>query len=321
MTSRKRLVSVVIPTKDRKDLLREALASVRALEGPDLEFEIIVVDNCSSEDMSGVAAEFGARFVSTREPGASATRNAGFEIASGEFVCFLDDDDTFLSGHVRPMLEFLDQNPEYAACVGQVQLADFELHPIGAPFPNSMPSDGDLFREFFRENPQVGSVVVRDWVKDKVGLFDVRLVSSEDYDWALRLARGNLVGFVPVPAVLFRQRPMATHDDLQWMRLGIDTRVIIKHFLTRGSRRVPVVLGIRTMLRCRGGFYAYFTKSALTHAQRHERRAMYRCFYRALRSSPAHAFHDLFRPSPFRRLLREIVRFRGASSAAATVDS
>jgi GT2 family glycosyltransferase len=47
------LVSVVIPTRDRDDLLAEALASVRALEGPDLRLQILVADNGSSARTRG----------------------------------------------------------------------------------------------------------------------------------------------------------------------------------------------------------------------------------------------------------------------------
>ncbi len=310
------LVSVVIPTKDRKEFLREALASARALEGDDLRIEIIVADNCSSEDMSVVAAEFGAKFVTTTQPGCGATRNAGYPLTTGDYVCFLDDDDVFLPGHLRPQIAFLEAHPDYAGCVGQVQLADFHLNPIGVPFPTTMKEGGDLFAAFFRENPQVGATVVRDWVREKVGMFDGSLLSSEDSDWSLRIAKKFKMGFVPEPGILFRQRPMATHDELQWMRLGLDTHVLIRNYRRGGKHRPKPTSAFRTLLRCRGGFYWYFTQSALTHSREGDKRSMYRSFFRALRSSPLHALNDLPRQSSFRTLVGHIIRRSPADPTA-----
>src|SRR5947209_8097109 len=88
-------VSVIVPTKDRSGLLRQALASVRALEGPDLAIELIVADNGSTDDTAAVAHEFGARLVRTLTPGAAAARNAGLRVATGEYLAFLDDDDVW----------------------------------------------------------------------------------------------------------------------------------------------------------------------------------------------------------------------------------
>ena len=79
------VVSVVIPTKNRAELLRSALASVRALEGPDLEFEIIVADNGSTDHTAAVASDAGARLVFAATPGAAAARNAGMRQAARPF--------------------------------------------------------------------------------------------------------------------------------------------------------------------------------------------------------------------------------------------
>src|SRR5438876_10295673 len=94
------LVSVVVPTRDRPRLLREALASIRAVEGGDLRLEILVADNGTDHETRLVAEEFGARWLRAERPGASATRNVGLREATGEFIAFLDDDDVWLSDHV-----------------------------------------------------------------------------------------------------------------------------------------------------------------------------------------------------------------------------
>ena len=84
-------ISVVIATKDRAALLGGALASLRAQDGaPD--YELIVVDNGSSDATPSVAREHGADYAFVAEPNRGKARNAGIARATGEIVAFVDDD-------------------------------------------------------------------------------------------------------------------------------------------------------------------------------------------------------------------------------------
>jgi len=71
MTGPRHNVSVIVPTCDRPALLRQALASIRALEGADLTFEILVGDNGSASETRAVVEEFGAVYLNatTRQRG------------------------------------------------------------------------------------------------------------------------------------------------------------------------------------------------------------------------------------------------------------
>ena len=94
------LVSVVIPTRNRCIRLLDAIASVRAQTG--VQVEIIVVDDASSDDTMRLLSELSLeesrlRYVRNESPlGGGGARNAGVALAKGEFVAFLDDDDRFL---------------------------------------------------------------------------------------------------------------------------------------------------------------------------------------------------------------------------------
>src|SRR5690349_11073672 len=111
-------VSVVVPTRDRSDYLREAIESVRAVAGDDVDVELIISDNGDSAEVRGIAEKFGAKYVQARVAGASAARNAGFRAATGDYIAFLDDDDVWLSGHLLPLLRALEQHPMLGAVVG-----------------------------------------------------------------------------------------------------------------------------------------------------------------------------------------------------------
>src|SRR5262245_8263189 len=97
-----RRVSVVVPTCNRTASLRKALASIRDVETPDLQLEILVADNGINAETRAVAAEFGAVYLEVETRGPSAARNAAMFAATGDFIAFLDDDDAWLPGHLVP---------------------------------------------------------------------------------------------------------------------------------------------------------------------------------------------------------------------------
>jgi GT2 family glycosyltransferase len=96
--------SVVIATKDRAALLDGALASLRAQVGAP-EFELVVVDNGSSDATPGVARAHGAAYAFVAEPNRGKARNAGIARATGDAIVFVDDDVVtpphFLAAHAK----------------------------------------------------------------------------------------------------------------------------------------------------------------------------------------------------------------------------
>ena len=96
--------SVVIATKDRAGLLDGALTSLRAQAGAP-EFEIVVVDNGSSDATPEVARRHGARYAFVAEPNRGKARNAGIAQATGDAIVFVDDDVVtpphFLAAHAK----------------------------------------------------------------------------------------------------------------------------------------------------------------------------------------------------------------------------
>jgi glycosyltransferase involved in cell wall biosynthesis len=96
--------SVVIATKDRAALLDAALASLRAQEHAP-EYELVVVDNGSSDATRGIARKHGAAYAFVAEPNRGKARNAGIARATGDAIVFVDDDVVtpphFLAAHAK----------------------------------------------------------------------------------------------------------------------------------------------------------------------------------------------------------------------------
>src|SRR2546428_1651542 len=102
-------LSVIVPTYDQADLLRESLRSLLDQKLPKEAYEIVVVDDGSTDHTSAVLREFGAPIRTVQLPvnrGRSAARNEGIRRASGQLVTFVASDiivrQDFLTWHLEP---------------------------------------------------------------------------------------------------------------------------------------------------------------------------------------------------------------------------
>lgn len=107
-------LSIVIPVYNTRDFLPACLESVLLPDGKD--YEIIVVNDGSTDDSGAVAAEYAARFpallrvTTTENGGLGAARNVGIEEARGEYLLFLDSDDCLEQGALAEILRLLDRD-------------------------------------------------------------------------------------------------------------------------------------------------------------------------------------------------------------------
>ena len=109
------LVSVIIPTHNRPELLSEALASVVAQTMTD--WQVIIVDDGSTPAVNEqqIQAQFGTKFQVLRHAvaqGVSSAKNTGIKAAIGKYLAFLDDDDLFAPTYLASAIEVLEANPQ-----------------------------------------------------------------------------------------------------------------------------------------------------------------------------------------------------------------
>jgi glycosyltransferase involved in cell wall biosynthesis len=298
-----RKVSVIVPTCDRPALLRGALASIRALEGPDLIFEILVGDNGVAPETPAIAEEFGAIYLKASTRGPSAARNVCLRAATGDYFAFLDDDDVWLPGHLRPHMALLDSHPALDAVIGQVVFTDQHLVPKGSPWPTDALGDGNqmlrrMLSGFF---PQIGTTLARISVRERFGDFNETLIGAEDWDWFLRIARKRRLGFVATPCILFRGRASGSYDAVQRTRVSYTRRIFFRRGLPEWRIwRSPLEFS-KAYTGTLTSYYQYFVDAAVERAESNKRSEALRAIASALSVFPLRGAYHLIGPRPLRK--------------------
>jgi glycosyltransferase involved in cell wall biosynthesis len=172
------LISVIIPTYNYGSFLPDALDSVIA-QGY-APFEIILVDDGSTDDTAMVAARYRAHlgdalhYIRRDNPSSPANaRNVGLEQAKGELITFLDADDVWTPTCLRDQLHMFEIFPQVGVVMGTLRF--WRVYNPSEPTlsPPSVVT-------------QLGAMVVKRQVIDLVGKFDTDFRTSEDIDWFLR---------------------------------------------------------------------------------------------------------------------------------------
>ncbi len=105
------LISVVIPAYNEEEYIADCIKSVKK-QKTNLSYEIIVVDNNSSDKTSSIAKKNGAKVVFEEKQGLSYARQAGLDAAKGKFLIYLDADTRIAQGWLVEVINYLNNNPE-----------------------------------------------------------------------------------------------------------------------------------------------------------------------------------------------------------------
>jgi len=193
------MISVVIPTHNRADLLMRAVQSAVLQTYKDIE--IIVVSDGSTDNTAELMRVQGKKdtrisFIEYHPAGGGNTaRNLGVECASGEYVAFLDDDDEWMPNKLEKQMKVFAENPDIGlVCTGiTVVYVDEKIRY------NSIPNlQGDLRRQILLKNVigTTSSVIVKKNLVLDTGGFDTKLIALQDYDLWIRICQRTKVGVV-----------------------------------------------------------------------------------------------------------------------------
>ncbi len=190
------LVSVILPTRNRRPSLRASVDSVLSSSYEDLE--LIIVDDASTDDSASILAEVDDERMTVislaNRVGAGEARNIGLRRAAGAFVAFQDSDDIWGRDHLTKLVEAIEPAPSpVAVAYGTVR------YPSGVEVPAKLDvmRSGDLGAVLARYNIiGLPAAVVRADAMRSIDGFDGSMRRNEDWDLFLQLARQHHFVFV-----------------------------------------------------------------------------------------------------------------------------
>ena len=213
-------VSVVIPAYNAAWCVRKAIDSVLAQDFRD--FEVIVVDDGSTDDTASVLSAYGdaIRVVRQTNGGLSNARNTGIRESGGEFVAFLDADDWWLPGKLGRQIELMHSRPElgFSSTAARVEDPDGKLVNVWA----CAQWEASFLVHLFGSNADVAgsgsAVIARRTLFQHAGDFDESLRSLEDIDMWMRLAAVADYVCLEEPMAVILKRPDSMSRNLEVMR-------------------------------------------------------------------------------------------------------
>lgn len=232
------LVSVVIPTRNRPEMLGAAIGSVLAQTFTDYEIVVVIngPDNAATPKTFEAASAIGCRIVRIERAGIAIALNAGIEAAQGEWIAFLDDDDLWEPNRLEAELKLADAT---AADVVFCNIVKFDETRSALEPPLRPPAGVSIAAAMTLKNYGGGcspAMARRAAILD-VGGFDQTL-NSPDWDLWMRLAWRYRVAWDDAYLVKVREHPENSSNRMSWARSTLAIQWKAFRTLPAGLRRL-----------------------------------------------------------------------------------
>jgi glycosyltransferase involved in cell wall biosynthesis len=212
-------VSVVVPAFNASQYLAGTLASVTASTFTD--YEIVVIDDGSSDDTAAIAERFApkTRLIRQSNRGMSPSRNTGIESSDSEFIALLDSDDLWHPEKLALQLATLEAKPDCGLCYSEFTLWGGE--PDGAFFKTIATPDLDprlsgwIYPRMILTNFVLPSTAVfRRRLWDNMGPFPCDDQQTDDWEYFVSASRHFPFAKLKSSLVLYRQHPASLSRSL-----------------------------------------------------------------------------------------------------------
>jgi len=232
-----KLISVITPTYNRADLLKETIKSV--LNQTYQNFEYIIIDNESTDNTKEVVLSFKDErikyFRQKNMGGPASARNVGIKIAKGDYIAFVDSDDIWDEKKLEKQLKILDKD-ENLIIWTDGDIIDIKSNPIGKKFTQMegatrKKKSGNIFKELSIGNFILLSSIILKKRNLRELRFNERLRVLEDYLFVINLARDYEFYFINETLVKYRIHD--TNINTQNIKLTKNTEIIIKTYILK----------------------------------------------------------------------------------------
>ena len=186
-------ISFVIPVYNGQDTILRCINSIYSIDWGNCRFEVIVIDDCSTdstiqilEDQSNIHNNLTfIRLLANGKPGTA--RNRGFELAQGEYIMFVDSDDTVEEGVRRALLYAIESAVDILFCRIREQVGLYGPFSVRKyQLPEHVAQTGQAFCEHYYKQDIAGAfphfLFKRSFIKDTAYKFAEGVV-FEDLDW------------------------------------------------------------------------------------------------------------------------------------------
>jgi glycosyltransferase involved in cell wall biosynthesis len=244
------LVSVVIPTYNRANVICRTIECVREQTYPNIE--IIVVDDGSIDDtQEKLSTQDDIRVIRQENAGPAAARNRGMDAARGEFIALQDSDDLWVRTKLEKQIRVLQRAGDSVVCclcdtelryTDRPKVTDFQRAWVYPPFSTGVWTNiAEVLATRFVFFCQ--TAVIRTSVIRRIGGFDETFKYHEDYELPLRLALEGPWGFVNEQLTIWNQSDesysqKALREEIQMRECEVRMREkILAKVKARGGRQ------------------------------------------------------------------------------------
>ena len=213
------LVSIIVPVYNGQLFIAEAIESILSQTYHNLE--IIVVNDGSTDSSEQVLKPYlhNIKYIYQNNTGIAGAYNTGLKYCSGNYICFLEQDDIWLPHKTAKQVNYLEKTPNAGMVYSQYYIKNSRSTSNKYSI-STMDLQGKCFEDLFRrilEGPTIitfSSVMIRKIVLDEVGSFDEKLHISVDYDLWLKIAFMYDIGFISEPALEYRIHDSNTSSNV-----------------------------------------------------------------------------------------------------------
>ncbi|MGP1375079.1 MAG: glycosyltransferase family 2 protein [Almyronema sp.] len=260
--------SLVITTYNRLDLLKRAIASALAQTVP---CEVIVVDNASTDGTQAYVTGLGDRLRYQRNAANlqhAGAVNAGVDIATGDWIKFVDDDDYLAPDCIEKMQAAIALRPQAVICSCQAAQVNAEGQELSRTAPTGPGSvfyipQADIHYGMLLEVVPFGTpiqVAVQRAAFLKSGGWDLAMTSCDDIDSWIRVAQFGDALFIN-ECLAYRTVWPGGYDQKIALQKRLDTNLLIKERIyqnisTKHQAKLPAIADIRRYLHLHWGLVA-----------------------------------------------------------------
>jgi len=230
------LVSVVIPTRNRSDILLRAIKSVE--KQTFTNWEIIVIDDNSTDQTESIMSVMKSEQINyirlNKKSGGAIARNVGIENSKGNFIAFLDDDDEWMPEKLQKQIDFITNDKQLGICyTGRKTIRKGNLiFGLGKKYSFKYPPKKDQFKAIMSDNfiGITSSVMIPKTILKEISGFDESLPCLQDYDLYIRIIKNWNAAGINEPLVLYHLDGNIKHVSLTRKEIEFASVCILKKY-------------------------------------------------------------------------------------------